>query len=309
MRHLVARRWAWLGVAVGVATGSPLPAQQSPPPGPEQAYIDYLKAVHGGNLDGLEAHLGAEGAAQWKALPGAGRRMAAAGLVMPGLYEPPRAVKVETAAEGVVLRLAASVDTERTMTGSPGTPSAVTGRVEMKRRGSGWAIVSEQWRSGDGKPYWSGLVAPGLIPKTLAGEPVDWATGEIRTVISAQAAYSSANNGYYGPLTCLAQPGSCLPDYEVDGPAFILGDLASPDARYGFRRRFDEGARAPAKDVGPGKASRSSVASYAYWIIPEPVTPASRARCGDSSGTICEMPDATAPSTAGECPPGCTAVR
>jgi hypothetical protein len=143
----------------------------------------------------------------------------------------------------------------------------------------------------------------------MAGKPVDWATGDIRTVISAEAAYQSANNGYYGTLECLARPGQCLQGYPANGPEFIRTELLAPAARYGFKRRFDEGAHAPAKDVGPGKASRSSIASYAYWIIPEPATAGSRARCGDASGVLCEMPDATAPLTKGECPSSCVPVR
>jgi hypothetical protein len=296
--------WIFLGTTLMVAVGSSLTAQPSPAAGPEQAYIDYLKVVHGGG--DIEAYLGAEGLAMWKPLPAPARRMAMSALVMPGLFEPPRTVKVDANGDRVVLHVATSVDMQRAVTGSPGQPVPVTGRVEMVRHGAGWAIVSEKWLSSDGKPYWSGLVAPGVVPKEMIGRPVDWATGDIRTVISAEAAYSSMNNGYYGTLACLATPGRCLSDYPPNGPTFVVGDLLA--ATYGFQRRFDEGPRAPAKDVGPGKASRSSIASYAYWIIPEGAT-TGPSRCGDASGVVCEMPDAAAPSTEGACPQGCTPVR
>ena len=43
------------------------------------------------------------------------------------------------------------------------------------------------------------------------------AIGDIRTVISAQAAYSSASQGGYGELRCLSEPKTCLTGYR--GPS------------------------------------------------------------------------------------------
>jgi hypothetical protein len=157
MTRRAGRSWTFLGVALAMAGGSPVGAQKAPV-GAEQAYVEYLKAVHGGDASAFEGFLGPEGAAQWKVLPAPGRGMASAGLAMPGLYEPPKAVKVDTVGEGVVLHLAATVDTQRTYTGTPGQPVAVTGRVEMKRRAGGWTMVSETWQTSDASrtgPGWS----------------------------------------------------------------------------------------------------------------------------------------------------------
>jgi len=303
MGRRIGRRSSLLLAVSLLTSAAPLAAQQ--PMTPDQAYVAYLKAVHGGGPSDVEAFLGAEALAQLKALPESARGKAVFGLQMPGLTEPPRTVKVENVRDHVVLHLAGSVDLQRAYTGTAGTPIAVTGKVEMARQGSGWTIVSERWEEA-GKPHWSGLISPGVFPQELLGSPLEWATGDIRSVVSAEAAYQSANFGYYGPMTCLAQPAACLSGSTF--PSFLKTEVTSLATRNGFRRRFDEGARAPAKDVGAGKASRSSIASYAYWIIPDPPTPGSKARCGDASGVICEPPDGQAVPTKGECPKGCLPI-
>ena len=37
---------------------------------------------------------------------------------------------------------------------------------------------------------------------------------DIRSVISAEAAYAGSNGDFYGPLSCLEKPETCLPDYR-----------------------------------------------------------------------------------------------
>ena len=55
-----------------------------------------------------------------------------------------------------------------------------------------------------------GIIAAIAIPSLLRARVSanESATiGDIRTLISAQAAYHAANGGFYGPLTCLVAPG------------------------------------------------------------------------------------------------------
>src|SRR5512135_2243280 len=59
--------------------------------------------------------------------------------------------------------------------------------------------------------------------------------GDIRTMISAQAAYQSANGGYYeGRMECLLKPSGCIPDYPANAPVFLPSDFAS-EPKSGYR--------------------------------------------------------------------------
>jgi len=126
--------------------------------------------------------------------------------------------------------------------------------------------------------------------------------GDIRTVISAEAAYSSANRGYYDTLECLGAPERCIPAYS--GPAFLGPDLASGRDKSGYRRSFHPGASAG----GERGASPSSVQSFAYVAVPLATAQTGlRGFCGDSSGLICVTGDGSPPPLAdGACAPGCT---
>src|SRR5438093_9918910 len=72
-----------------------------------------------------------------------------------------------------------------------------------------------------------GIIAAIAIPSLLrarvsANEAA--AIGVSRTVISGEAAYQSANSGFYGNITCLATPASCMTGYT--GPTFLDASLA-----------------------------------------------------------------------------------
>jgi len=67
-----------------------------------------------------------------------------------------------------------------------------------------------------------GIIAAIAIPSLLRARisANESATiGDIRTVISAEAAYQSAASGFYGELTCLSVPGPCINGYV--GPTFL----------------------------------------------------------------------------------------
>src|SRR5688572_28713984 len=89
----------------------------------------------------------------------------------------------------------------------------------------------------------AGVVAAVVIPAMMRARVAanESATiGDIRTIISAQAAYRSANAGYYdGELSCLADPDNgCIPSYPTSGPAFLDSTLAGEGTKAGYNRSF-----------------------------------------------------------------------
>ena len=93
------------------------------------------------------------------------------------------------------------------------------------------------------------------------------ALSDVRTIISAQTAWQSANGGYYeGELSCLASPARCLPDYPRDGPMFLAAPLASQAPKDGYVRAFVAGSRP--KKIDPRVSSRSSVDTWTYTARP-----------------------------------------
>ena len=151
-----------------------------------------------------------------------------------------------------------------------------------------------------------GIIAAIAIPSLLrarisANEAA--ALGDIRTVISAEAAYHSANGGFYGPPACLVDPGNanCIPGYPAAAPSFLDSQIASLSPKGGYARTFQ-----------PGTATglRSDISCYAYHAVPVTVGQTGvRAFGGDCSGSICFTTDGTpVPSTNGTLDP-CSALR
>jgi prepilin-type N-terminal cleavage/methylation domain-containing protein len=71
-----------------------------------------------------------------------------------------------------------------------------------------------------------GIIAAVAIPSLLRARistNESAAIGDIRAVISAEAAYASATSGFYGELPCLSLPGPCITGYA--GPSFLDGVL------------------------------------------------------------------------------------
>lgn len=137
------------------------------------------------------------------------------------------------------------------------------------------------------------IAVPSLLRARISANESS-AIGDVRTVISAQFAYQSANNGYFDTPECLANPSACLRDYT--GPEFVSASLALASTKSGYRRTFVPGPPAPAEALQQG-ASPSSLQSFAYLAVPEsPGRTGVRAFCGDSSGRLCSTNDGTAPS-------------
>lgn len=153
------------------------------------------------------------------------------------------------------------------------------------------------------------IAIPSLLRARVAGN--ESATiGDIRTVISAEAAYQSYNGGFYDSLECLGTPASCIPDYN--GPTFLDGAIASGLPKSGYRRTMHLG---PPPDTAPEGAaiSPSSVTTYAYVAVPiNGGQTGVRGFCGDANGIICYTQDGSEPDVAdGACVigRGCTPLR
>jgi len=154
-----------------------------------------------------------------------------------------------------------------------------------------------------------GIIAAIAIPSLLRARVSanESATiGDIRTVISAQAAFQSANGGWYaGSLSCMSNPmggPECIPNYPTNAPTFLDRGLAplatAPAPKSGYNRLFTPGA--PPVPINTNVAGTDSVSSYVY--LASPVTQGQtgvRGFGGDASGVLCFSTDGTEPPTVG----------
>jgi hypothetical protein len=128
---------------------------------------------------------------------------------------------------------------------------------------------------------------------------------DLRSVVNAEAAYSSYNVGYPDRLECLIPPSRCLPEHP-DAPNFLDAGFAQP-TRHGYRFRFEPGPAAELKFLPDGAASRSSLTGWAY--VAEPITvgqTGARAFCVDASASICaSLVGRIDKTTDGTCPVTC----
>jgi type IV pilus assembly protein PilA len=144
-----------------------------------------------------------------------------------------------------------------------------------------------------------GIIAAIAIPSLLRARVSanEAATiGDIRTVISAQAAYQSANGGWYdGNFVCLTAPNtSCIPNYPSNAPTFLDSQLASQTAKSGYDRSF-EGGQTPTNPSA--LSSGTSVSSYVYEASPTSIGQTGvRGFGGDSSGILCFSSTGVAPA-------------
>ena len=160
-----------------------------------------------------------------------------------------------------------------------------------------------------------GIVAAIAIPSLLrarvsANEAA--AIGDVRTVISAEAAYGSANCDTYGRLECLSNPRGpgCIAGYPATAPTFLDATLTAAQVKSGYRRAFHPGAEVALADR-PGCAGGTGLESFAYTAEPETRGRTGvRGFCGDDSGRICFTADGSVPPvTNGRCAEGCTPLR
>ena len=147
-----------------------------------------------------------------------------------------------------------------------------------------------------------GIIAAIAIPSLLRARVSanESATiGDIRTVISAQAAYSSTNGGLYERnFVCLVAPfTSCIPSYPPGSPTFLDSQIAALSPKSGYSRTAI-GAPTPAA-INTSVSSATSTPAYVYLTSPVNVGQTGvRGFGGDSSGVLCFSSDGSAPSNA-----------
>jgi type II secretory pathway pseudopilin PulG len=159
-------------------------------------------------------------------------------------------------------------------------------------------------------PFILGIGAAIAIPSLLRARVSanEAATiGDIRTVISAQAAYSTGNGGFYDRLDCLAAPANCIQSYS--GGPVLDAQLAQAQVKSGYRRTFHPRPVEPG--LLPPSVSRSSLSAYAYVAVPETRNRTGvRSFCGDATGRICYEPDGSDIQVEdGLCPSDCSDLR
>jgi hypothetical protein len=153
-------------------------------------------------------------------------------------------------------------------------------------------------------PFFLAIAIPSLLRARISANE-SAAIGDIRTVISAEAAYQSTNSGQYDSMECLATPSRCIPNYPAGGPTFIDSELTQTE-KTGYRRGFHPGP--PSDAAGRGTASSpTSISAYAYVAEPTQVGQTGvRAFCGDDTGVVCQTMDGHMPPTVdGHCPAEC----
>lgn len=155
-------------------------------------------------------------------------------------------------------------------------------------------------------PILAAIAIPSLLRARVAANE-SAAIGDVRTVISGEAAYASANSGYYDTLECLGTPTQCIPGYPPTGPTFLDPSLTRVTPKSGYSRRFYPGT--PGEQSS--QVSPSSIRSFAYVAVPtERNRTGVRGFCGDDTGRICYSSDGSAPPVEnGQCAPSCTALR
>jgi type II secretory pathway pseudopilin PulG len=146
-----------------------------------------------------------------------------------------------------------------------------------------------------------GIIAAIAIPSLLRARVSanESATiGDVRTVVSAQGAYQSANGGWYAPnLVCMGVPsgGGCIPSYPTNAPTFIDSAVASGLAKSGYNRIFSPGLPAPPAAVG-ALTGPGSLASWVYLASPVANGQTGvRGFGGDASGVLCQTGNGVAP--------------
>jgi type IV pilus assembly protein PilA len=145
-----------------------------------------------------------------------------------------------------------------------------------------------------------GIIAAIAIPSLLRARVSanESATiGDIRTVISGEAAYQSANGGWYDTISCLQVNGAtCIPSYPSSAPTFLDSSIANLKSKSGYDRSFNQG---PSPATIPATSSGTSISSYAYLASPVAQGQTGvRGFGGDSSGVLCFTSNGAEPTAA-----------
>ncbi len=139
-----------------------------------------------------------------------------------------------------------------------------------------------------------GIIAAIAIPSLLRARisaNESGMIGDVRTVISGEAAFQSANSGFYGVIDCLGTSGAvaaCILDYPTTGPTFLDPTIVSLTTKSGYARSFTPdpapatGADAPGQDI----------LAFCYNGSPASTQGGVRSFGGDASGVVSSSVDA-----------------
>jgi len=133
--------------------------------------------------------------------------------------------------------------------------------------------------------------------------------GDIRSIISAQAAFQSAANGWYAPLTCLNLPSGCIVGYPATAPTFAdstMAGQAAPPPKSGYNRVFVPGALA-----APLPTTLVNVVDgFCYGATPTTQNQTGvRGFGGDASGRVCQNVTGAAECTTPSLAAACTVIQ
>jgi type IV pilus assembly protein PilA len=113
-----------------------------------------------------------------------------------------------------------------------------------------------------------GIIAAIAIPSLLrarvsANEAAN--IGDIRTIVSGEAAYQSADGGFYGNISCLTTPNLCLVSYAAAAPTFLDANLAQlTSTKSGYNRLFTPGSAVAIPQI----AIAGAIADYFFASTP-----------------------------------------
>jgi hypothetical protein len=140
-------------------------------------------------------------------------------------------------------------------------------------------------------------IAAATIPSFSHGPRFDsGAIDDLRAILVAETAYAAANEGLFGPLDCLVEPGRCLHGYA--GPAFLDAQILAPK-RYRYARTLHAGREVVRASGAHG------LESFACVAVPlQPGhTYAVRSFCADDTGFIGQDEEGRVPEVqGGRCP-------
>jgi type IV pilus assembly protein PilA len=132
--------------------------------------------------------------------------------------------------------------------------------------------------------------------------------GDIRSVISAQAAFQSAANGWYAPITCLSTPASCIVNYPAAAPTFADATIAGTTPKSGYNRTFNAGNQP--NPAPPATLLVNVIDGYCYGAFPSTIGQTGvRGFGGDASGRVCQNITGTNECTSASLAAACTVIQ
>jgi Domain of unknown function (DUF1989) len=152
------------------------------------------------------------------------------------------------------------------------------------------------------------LVAALAMPLPHARRWAAYAGGDIRTLLSAQAAYHGSINGAgYATLECLAHTDGCIPGYT--GPTLLDPAFVTTTERHMHLFTFYPGPAVDAARARELNLPPTTIQRFAYVAIPWDREVSPHSLCGDDSGVVCSVEGDRLDAKGGRCPEGCTPFR